>query len=177
MTKISTDPDKIANQEAQQRWEKWNYYVFIIQGIVASASKSIGSSRLLLPYLYVATGAPIYLAGALMPIASASRLVSQIVGAPIVSASRTRKWFLFVGWMTAAAGLLAAIIGAYLKTDWILMIVFITAAIGLGISKGINGLAFNDLMSLNISKARRNSGVFFMSAAGGIVTIGVTWFT
>ncbi|MEM8843917.1 MAG: MFS transporter [Pseudomonadota bacterium] len=177
MTNISKQSDQVAELEARPRWDRWNYYVFVIQGIVAAASKSIGSSRLLLPYLYVATGAPVFLAGALMPIASGSRLISQVIAAPFISASRTRKWFLFGGWMAAAGGLAAAVIGSQLSTHWILMVVFISASIALGVAKGINGLAFNDLMSLNISRSRRNTGVFFMSAAGGAVTIGVTWFT
>ena len=165
------------NVDAEARWDNWNYFIFVFQGIVASASKSIGSPRLLLPYLYVATGAPVFLAGALIPIVSAARLISQIVGAPYVSAASTRKWILFIGWMTAAIGLAAAGFGAGGSSHWALMALFIGAALALGFAKGLNGLAFNDLMALNINKARRNSGVFFMSAAGGFVTIGVTWFT
>ena len=165
------------NVDAADHRDNWNYCVFVFQGIVASASKSIGSPRLLLPYLYVATGAPVFLAGALIPIVSASRLISQVVGAPYVSAASTRKWILFIGWMVAAIGLVAAGLGARGSNHWALMAVFIGASLALGFSKGLNGLAFNDLMALNISKSRRNSGVFFMSAAGGVVTIGVTWFT
>ena len=163
--------------EAQTGRDDWNYFIFVFQGIVASASKSIGSPRLLLPYLYVATGAPVFLAGALIPIVSGARLISQIAGAPYVSAARTRKWILFAGWLAAAGGLAAAGLGARGHNHWVLMIVFASASVALGLSKGLNGLAFNDLMALNINKARRNSGVFLMSAAGGLVTIGVTWFT
>lgn len=163
--------------EARTGWDDWNYFIFVSQGIVASASKSIGSPRLLLPYLYVATGAPVFLAGALIPIVSGARLISQIAGAPYVSIASTRKWILFAGWMAAAGGLAAAGLGARGYNHWSLMIVFAVASVALGLSKGLNGLAFNDLMALNINKARRNSGVFLMSAAGGLVTIGVTWFT
>ena len=77
--------------EARTGWDDWNYFIFVSQGIVASASKSIGSPRLLLPYLYVATGAPVFLAGALIPIVSGARLISQIAGAPYVSIASTRK--------------------------------------------------------------------------------------
>ena len=167
--------DREIDDEAS--WEHWNYFIFVFQGIVASASKSIGSPRLLLPYLYVATGAPVFLAGALIPIVSASRLISQVVLAPYVSAARTRKWILFIGWIAAAIGLAAAGLGATGSNHRVLIAVFICASLALGFSKGLNGLAFNDLMALNINKSRRNSGVFFMSAAGGFVTIGITWFT
>ena len=169
--------EKSNKNDARARRDGWNYFVFVFQGVVASASKSIGSPRLLLPYLYVATGAPVFLAGALIPIVSGSRLISQIVGAPYVSTASTRKWILFAGWMAAAAGLAAAGLGARGYNPWTLMAVFVVASLALGFSKGLNGLAFNDLMALNISKSRRNSGVFLMSAAGGLVTIGVTWFT
>lgn len=144
---------------------------------MANASKAIGSPRLLLPYLYVATGAPVFLAGALMPLVSVTRLIGQVVAAPLVSAAHTRKWFLFVGWMMTAAGLGAAALGALIPVHWLVMVVFVVGALAMGFAKGINGLAFNDLMSLNISKARRNSGIFLMSAAGGVVTIAATLFT
>ena len=172
-----TVSEKSKEAETESGRDRWNYFIFVLQGVVASASKSIGSPRLLLPYLYVATGAPVFLAGALIPIVSGSRLISQVVGAPYVSLARTRKWILFAGWMAAAGGLAAAGLGARVSDPWILMAIFVGASLALGFSKGLNGLAFNDLMALNINKARRNSGVFLMSAAGGLVTIGVTWFT
>ncbi|MEM7399813.1 MAG: MFS transporter [Pseudomonadota bacterium] len=166
-----------AHTSAEERVANWNYAVFVVQGIAASVSKAIGSPRLLLPYLYVATGAPVFLAGTLMPLVSVSRLVGQVVAAPVVSAARTRKWFLFAGWMTAAVGLAAAGLGARIPSHWVVMVIFAVGALAMGFAKGLNGLAFNDLMSLNLSKARRNSGIFLMSAAGGVVTITVTWLT
>lgn len=182
MTHFTTNRDQAAVEQGKQadadkRTAEWNYATFVVQGIVANSSKAIGSARLLLPYLYVATGAPVFLAGMLMPLVSASRLVGQFVAAPIVSAARTRKWFLFAGWMATAGALAAAGLVAHVAVHWIVMVIFVLGALTMGIAKGVNGLAFNDLMSLNISKSRRNSGIFFMSAAGGVVTIAVTWVT
>ncbi|MEM7122340.1 MAG: MFS transporter [Pseudomonadota bacterium] len=161
--------------KSERRTANWNYAVFLAQGIVANASKSIGSARLLLPYLYVATGSPVFLAGMLMPIVSGSRLVGQVVAAPYVSAARGRKWILFAGWMMTAAGLAAAAWSASIADHWVVMLIFASASVAMGLAKGINGLAFNDLMSLNLSKSRRNSGLYLMSAAAGVVTIAVTW--
>lgn len=183
MTQPSTLPDdKSTADEAggtvvEKRREEWNYVTFVVQGIVVNASKAIGSPRLLLPYLYVATGAPVFLAGALMPLVSASRLVGQVMAAPVVGGAHTRKWFLFAGWMITATALAAAGLSAQISAHWIVMVVFVGAALAMGVSKGVNGLAINDLMSRNVSKSRRNSGIFFMSAAGGVVTIAVTWLT
>lgn len=162
---------------ADARFEKWNYGVFVVQGIVANASKRIGSARLLMPYLYAATGAPIFLAGALMPIVSGSRLIGQFISAPMVSKASTRKWLLFAGWMATAAGLAAAGLSAWMEAHWIVMVVFAAAAIAMGFAKALNAIAFNDLLAFNIRKSKRNAGIFFMSAAAGIVTIAVTWIT
>ncbi|MEM7320521.1 MAG: hypothetical protein AAF408_16060, partial [Pseudomonadota bacterium] len=153
--------------------ENWNYRIFIIQGIMANASKRIGSAKLLMPYLYVATGAPVFLAGMLMPLVSGSRLVGQFVAAPIVNSASGRKWFLFWGWMATAFGLGAAGLSAHLSVHWLVMLIFVFAAVAMGFAKGMNALAFNDLLSFNFDKSRRNAGVFFMSAAAGVVTIGV----
>ncbi|MEM6462620.1 MAG: MFS transporter [Pseudomonadota bacterium] len=162
-------------RDAETSMQRWNYVVFVLQGIVVSSSKRVGSAHLLMPYLYVASGSPVFLAGMLMPIISASRLIGQIVFAPFVSASRTRKWFLFAGWIATAIGLAAAGLAVLLPIHWIVMVIFVCAALAMGIAKGVNALAFNDLISLNVSRWRRNSGIFAMSAAGGVVTISVTW--
>ncbi|MEM7176125.1 MAG: MFS transporter [Pseudomonadota bacterium] len=168
------DPETPATRNAKV---KWNYEIFIVQGIVANAAKRIGSARLLLPYLYVATGAPVFLAGALMPIVSASRLIGQFIAAPVISASHTRKWFLFAGWMATALALAAAALSASLAIHWLVAIIFVLASLAMGLAKGVNALAFNDLIARNIDKSRRNSGIFFMSAAAGVVTITITWAT
>lgn len=170
-------PDSSAMSPEEQRLEARNYKVFVIQGIMANASKRIGSAKLLMPYLYVATGAPVFLAGMLMPLVSTSRLIGQFVSAPVINSARSRKWFLFWGWMATAAGLAAAATSAHLAIHWLVMAIFVLAALAMGFAKGMNALAFNDLISFNIGKSRRNSGVFFMSAAAGVVTISVTWAT
>lgn len=161
----------------QLQLERRNYKVFVIQGIMANASKRIGSAKLLLPYLYVATGAPVFLAGMLMPLVAISRLVGQFMAAPVINAAKTRKWFLFWGWMATAAGLAAAGLSAHLAIHWLVMVIFVLAALAMGFSKGMNALAFNDLLSFNIRKPGRNSGLFLMSAAAGVVTICVAWAT
>lgn len=161
----------------QKRLEARNYKIFVIQGIMANGSKRIGSAKLLMPYLYVATGAPVFLAGLLMPLVSTSRLIGQFISAPIINSAQSRKWFLFWGWMATAAGLAAAGMSAHLPVHWLVMAIFVLAALAMGFAKGMNALAFNDLIAFNIGKSRRNAGVFFMSAAAGVVTISVTWAT
>ncbi|MEM9126802.1 MAG: MFS transporter [Pseudomonadota bacterium] len=172
---IATDAG--AGTKSEQRLARRNYLIFVIQGIMANASKRIGSAKLLLPYLYVATGAPVFLAGMLMPLVSASRLIGQFLSAPVINAAQSRKWFLFWGWMATAAGLGAAGLSAHLSVHWLVMAIFVLAALAMGFAKGMNALAFNDLISFNIGKSRRNAGVFLMSAAAGVVTISVTWAT
>lgn len=143
---MSYKPDSRANLDAEATTsatagnfvEKWNYQVFIIQGIVANASKRIGSARLLLPYLYVATGSPLFLAGALMPIVSIARRIGQFIAAPIVSTSQTRTWFLFFGWMATALSLVAAGLSARIPQHWIVMAIFVLAALAMGLAKGLS---------------------------------------
>lgn len=169
--------DTSVHAVSETREETWNYAVFVVQGILTNASKRIGSEKLLMPYLYVATGAPVFLAGMLMPLVASARLVGQFASAPIINSARNRKWFLFWGWIATAAGLAGAALSAHLAIHWLVMLIFVLAALAMGFAKGMNALAFNDLISFNIGKERRNSGIFFMSAAAGVVTISIAWAT
>ncbi|MEM9255752.1 MAG: MFS transporter [Pseudomonadota bacterium] len=170
-TADALDTANVRDEKIEQR----NYVIFVIQGIVIQASKSIGNAHLLLPYLYVSTGSPIFLAGMLMPILAGARLIGQYLGAPVLSVSSTRKWFLIGGWGATAIALASAALAGRLTDHAVVMLIFILVALTMGIAKGINALAFNDLMARLLNRARRNSGLFLMSAAGGAVTIAVTW--
>lgn len=181
MTQLPKDsgaatPEETEQAEEVKRTANWNYVTFVAQGIIVDASKSIGSAHLLLPYLYVSTGSPVILAGMLMPLVAGSRLIGEYVSAPILNAVHTRKWFLFGGWMATAAALAAAGLGARIPEHWVVMVIFVCAALTMGIAKGLNALAFNDLMANLFTSARRNSGLFLMSALGGLVTIAVAWY-
>ncbi|MEM9105340.1 MAG: MFS transporter, partial [Pseudomonadota bacterium] len=165
---------ELVNDAAPRPNEDWNYLIFVSQGIIAGSSKHIGNAKLLLPYLYTATGAPVYLAGLLLPIMSACRIIGQILTAPVVGAARTKRWFLFLGWITTAIGLAAAAFTAGISQHWLVMVIFLLVAIAMGITKGMNALAFNSLLGWNISKTRRNSGILFISAAAGVMTVAVT---
>ncbi|MEM6582135.1 MAG: MFS transporter [Pseudomonadota bacterium] len=180
MTQIptETEPSSQVHESPHGQPEdtvKRNYVIFVTQGVIVQASKKIGNANLLLPYLYVSTGAPVFLAGMLLPILAGSRLIGQYVGAPIMSAASTRRWFLVGGWGATAIALAVAALSASVPNHVIVMAIFVAVAVTMGATKGLNALAFNDLLARLFDRSRRNSGLFLMTAAGGAVTIAVSW--
>ena len=64
---------------------RWNYRVLLSQGVLLDLSQTLSSPRLVLPFLYLALGAPVFFAGMLIPIVQIARMIGQVVSAPFVS--------------------------------------------------------------------------------------------
>ena len=56
--------------------EPWNYRVLLGQGTFVDIARQLASPQLVLPYLYMAAGAPVFFAGLLLPLVQFSKLIS-----------------------------------------------------------------------------------------------------
>ena len=99
--------DSLAEMAKGPSGEGWNFNVLLIQGTFFHAARHVASPRLVLPFLYMAFGAPTVFAGLLAPVVQIAQLASQIVVAPIIRASRTRKWHLMLCAIAMATALSA----------------------------------------------------------------------
>ena len=71
-----------------------NYPVLLGQGIFTSAGTELTSVKLVLPFLYMSVGAPVFFAGMLVPVSTIAKRGMQILVAPLVSSGRSRKGFM-----------------------------------------------------------------------------------
>ena len=90
---------------ATDRNETWNYRTLIGEGTMLNICYNLTSPRLVLPYLYMAVGAPIIFAGLIVPLVQLSSLISQLVTASAFSSGLRRKWALSVSEVGLASGL------------------------------------------------------------------------
>jgi hypothetical protein len=155
--------------------EKWNFNVLLVQGTCVDAVTYLASPRLVIPFVYIAIGAPVFIAGLLLPLVQFSRLVTQIVAAPVVKESRTRKWYIMLGSVVTASAL--TMVGLATKTTSVFLVVTIFLAVAhvLGVVRGLNGLAYNDLLGRVLRKTSRNSLIYIQATIAGAVAIAVSW--
>lgn len=156
--------------------EGWNFRALIVQGTLFEAARSLASPRLVLPFLYLALGAPAVFAGLISPLVQFAQLVSQIVSAPVVTSSQTRKWYLVL--CNAAMACVLAIVALASRDTTpapIVLGVFLVVALAIGALKGLNTLAFSDLIGRALRPVTRNQLLFLVSAIAGAVTIAAAW--
>ena len=162
-------------QTAPLAGENWNFNVLLAQGTCVSATRYLASSRLVIPFLYIAIGAPIFLAGLLLPLVQFSRLVTQVVAAPLVKESRTRKWYVMFGSVVSASALAIVGLATHTASVFLIVITFLLVALVLGIVQGLNGLAYDDLLGCVLRRASRNKLVYTQTTIAGVVAIAVAW--
>lgn len=162
---------------ATDRNETWNYRTLIGEGTMLNICYNLTSPRLVLPYLYMAVGAPIIFAGLIVPLVQLSSLISQLVTASAFSSGLRRKWALSVSEVGLASGL--AVIGIALVPPngiW-LVVLFLLVSVSIGISMGLSMLAHQDLYGRVLSADNRRNLVFQRTGLAGLFTVGVALFS
>ena len=154
--------------------QKWNFRTLLSQGVLAEISFQLTSPRLVLPFLYIALGAPVMFAGLLLPVVEISRLVAQMVAAPIMSAG-LRKWYIALAMTAMAAALSVIAIASYTPNAQWLAILFLLVATIVGIAQGISSLAHQDLLGRVMPHHHRSTLLFAQAGLAGLFTIAIAW--
>lgn len=156
---------------------RWNFRVLLSQGVLLDLSQTLSSPRLVLPFLYLALGAPIFFAGMLIPIVQIARMIGQVVSAPFVSTARFSKWYMALGILTTTASLALIGFAAGSTPDDIKIIIFLTVATIVGLGQGLSRLAFQNMLGYIVQKPARRTLLFAQTGLGGMLAIGVAWAT
>ena len=162
---------------ATENSEKWNFRTLLGQGVFVDVSFHLTSPRLVLPFLYMAIGAPVFLGGLILPIVQGSNMVSQLVAAPIIGASKYRKWYMLLALITFTSAL--AIVGIAMQppnTAW-LALLFLVVAVVMGASQAMSSLTFQDLLGRILTKDRRNALLFTQATLAGLLAIGIALYS
>jgi MFS family permease len=155
--------------------ERWNFNVMLSRGTTQTVAYQLAGPRLVLPFLYLALGAPVIFAGLLLPIVQVSQLVSQLIWVPFVAEAKVRKWYLALGAITIAAALAVIGIAATHASATLLAVVFLLAAVIIGIGQGINTLAYQDLLGRVVPSHRRNTLVYTTVTLAGVLAVIIAW--
>ena len=152
------------------RNENWNARTFLVQGIFAGISTQLTSPRLVLPFLYLAVGAPLFLAGLILPIVQVSRLIAQLASAPLIGAGALLKWYVALSFITIALALSILGLSANTLGSAGLAALFLFVAAVVGVSRGISSLAYQDLMGRLLPGQRRNALLFTQAGLAAAFT-------
>ena len=138
--------------------EGWNFKVLVLQGTAIDLNRVFASPKLVLPYLYIALGAPVVFAGLLIPIVQVARMLTQLVAAPRISSAMARKWFMVFGTIITIAALAVIAIAAEQQQTVFLALLFLVIAGVLGIGQGLNTLALQTMLRHILTRGASETG-------------------
>jgi hypothetical protein len=157
----------------------WNYRVLVGQGVAYSAARRLASPRLVLPFLYVALGAPIALAGVLVPLVQLSQLAAQVIAAPWLRRRGSERLAMAMTEGLAGVALGALGLAAGLSSGALIALLFLVGAAVIGSTQGVNSLAFQQVLGRALPARQRGQMLFTQTALSGLVTLalaaGTTW--
>ena len=158
---------------------RWNFRVLLGQGVLLDVSQTLSSPRLVLPFLYISFGAPAIFAGLLIPIVQISRMIGQIVSAPLISAAEICKWYMSLGILTATAALIVVALTADATSDTqhfvILTVIFLGVASVIGLGQGLSRLAFQNMLGYVVPRKLRRNLLFSQTGLSGLLAIILAW--
>ncbi len=150
---------------------------FLIQVLAQALSKTgdaLSDSKVVLPWLLGAVGAPVHLVGMLVPIRESLALMPQILIGGVIRHFPVRKGFWVAGSLVeglcvilmgvvAAAGLRDAAAGWAIVG---LLVVF-------SLARGVASIAAKDTLGKTVSKGRRGRVSGYAATASGLIAAGV----
>ena len=159
------------NDNSRQTVTHWNFAALLGQGVLINARYQVVSANLVLPFLYVAIGAPVFFAGLILPIAQVSNFVAQLAVAPLLKERGLRKWYIALALVLMATSLAVFALAARSRISEMLAALFLLIAAVLGVSRGVSSLAFQDLVGRMLPRQRRGTLLFSQSAIAGLFAI------
>ncbi len=146
-------------------------------GIADSLSDILASPSIVLPFLYLALGAPQFLAGLLLPCVKGARIVAEAVMSPYVRVgSRSKKAMILPNLVIALVLAILALSGAALS-DGVVMVLFVLVAVIVGCCYGIWALGSNHIYGSELEEEERGQIVFTQLALSCMIAIALVWAT
>ncbi len=151
-----------------------NDAIFMAHRVSEQTSAGLGSTSMVLPFLFTAFSGPAMLAGLLLPLYRIASVSSSAVFAPLVLMAKRRRYFMAVGTAMVAVGLLmvAGLTGPQ-SAEWMLILLFFSAALLMGIGWGMHSIAENSVMANLWEVERRGSLMGTTDALSGVFLVAV----
>ena len=154
-----------------------NRFYLLWSGITESVSDILASPGMVLPFLYLALGAPQYIATLLLPCVKAARLIIEALISPYVTVGVRAKYAMILPNLTIAAVLALIALSAESLPIWLAAALFIFVSIVLGLCNGVWVLGSNQLYGSELDEGERGEIVFAQLAGSCLLAIVVVWLT
>lgn len=157
--------------------EKKNRTYLLWGGIADSLSDILASPSIVLPFLYLALGAPQFLAGLLLPCVKGARIIAEAMMSPYVRVGdRSKKAMILPNLVIALVLAILALSGAALSQG-VVMVLFVLVAVIVGCCYGIWALGSNHIYGSELEEEERGQIVFTQLALSCMIAIGLVWAT
>ena len=164
--------------ESACREQPANFFIHLVSLFATKAGDLLASPKLVLPWLLASLGAPVWMAGMLVPIRESLALLPQLVVAGWIRQAPVRKWFWVAGSLVQGMMILAMIGAALMFSPAVagLSILALLAVFSLG--RGVCSASYKDVQGKTIAKTRRGTvSGYAASGAGGLaVALGVVLY-
>lgn len=157
--------------------ENRNYQLIFWSGALSTIGGQLVNPRLVLPFLYLALGAPTFVAGLLLPFVTAARLIAEIFVSPFVNRVTRAKLAVYVPNLLTALILSVVALFATGLPQLLVVLLFLTTAIVMGLCQGITSLGTSQIYGVSIPDQKRNRMVFAQATISGALAIVVVWLT
>ncbi|MTI03488.1 MFS transporter [Roseibium sp. RKSG952] len=154
-----------------------NYQLIFWSGALATIGGQLVNPTLVLPFLYLALGAPTFFAGLLLPFVTGSRLIAEIFMSPFINRATRAKLAVYVPNILTGAVLAMVALFATDLPNVMIVLLFLTTAVVMGLCQGITSLGTSQIYGISIPDAKRNRMVFAQATISGILAIIVVWIT
>lgn len=131
---------------------------------------------IVLPFIYLAVGGPSFMAPLLVSLCHFASTGWQILLAPFISISRKPKWYVFAGFIGMSSAIaFMGVVAVNIDTAWIILAAFVSVSIFIGLGKACDEIVFQFLLKQTIPGEKHGMLLFGPIAAGGVLTIVITW--
>ncbi len=146
-------------------------------GIGESVSDILASPGMVLPFLYLALGAPQFIASLLLPCVKAARLIVEALISPYIKVGARAKYAMMLPNLIVAGVLALVALSAESLPVWLAAVLFVVVSIVLGLCFGIWALGSNQIYGSELEEKERGEIVFVQLAGSCILAIAAVWLT
>lgn len=157
--------------------DRRNYQIIFWSGSFATIGSQLVNPQLVLPFLYLALGAPAVVAGLLLPFVTGARLISEIFVSPFVNRITRAKVAVYAS--NLVTGLILAVVAVF-ATDLpqvMVVLLFLLTSIVMGLCQGLSTIGVNQVYGASIQETKRNRMFFAQATVSGLLVIAVVWLT
>lgn len=128
----------------------------LVHGVSYEMIYRLAAPRTVLPFVFMTAGAPVLLAGMILPVLAVASTASRLGAAPFVASAKLKKTYMALGSMLIAASLALVALSSGTEATVLTLVVFLAATIIIGFGQGVAGLAYYAIMPALVDKDGRS---------------------